>query len=222
MGAWQTDPEVQRLAQAVMAANAAPFTGQKRTQLDQATAALQHYIDANRARLGVPDGYSVRGDGQLHKTGYPWWVIPATGAGMALGGLGLGAALGGSAAGAATGAIAAPVGTVAPGVVNLATPASNAAAAAVPPAASGGLSGVIKSLTSAGNLPSLVGLGTSLLGGLGNGGGSNNAELDRIQQITEARMRRADPLHQAITSLAMSRLPTAFQRPVPDVPLPEK
>ena len=88
MGAWQTDPEVQRLAQAVMAANAAPFTGQKLTQLDQATAALQHYIDANRARLGVPDGYSVRGDGQLHKTGYPWWVIPATGAGMALGGLG--------------------------------------------------------------------------------------------------------------------------------------
>lgn len=98
-----------------------------------------------------------------------------------------------------------------------ATPAGGAAATG-----GGGIASVIKALTSTSNIPSLIGLGTSLLGGMRGGSGSQNGELDRIKQITEARMRRVDPLHQAITSLAMSRLPTNMQRPVPDVPLPEQ
>lgn len=87
----------------------------------------------------------------------------------------------------------------------------------------GGLAGMLKGLVSPQNIPQLVGLGTSLLGGLtgGGSGGGSNPDLDRMRAITEARMRRVDPLHQAITSLAMSRMPTAQQRPLPDVKLPE-
>lgn len=86
-------------------------------------------------------------------------------------------------------------------------------------AASGGLAGLLKNLTSGNNLGSLVGLGTTLAHGLSGGGGADD-ELKRIQAITEARMRRVDPLHQAITNLAMSRLPTTMQLPVPNIPLP--
>lgn len=166
--------------------------------------------------------------------------------GMNMSGLG-GAILGGAAvAGPAVigpalfgpGAAAAPVGglsadgtipfTTAPGVHAAALsgsvgPASGLGAAggsaAGGAAASGGLAGFLKNLTGGQNLTSFIGLGTSLAGGLG-GGGSSDDELKNLQAITEARMRRVDPLHQAITNLAMSRLPTNMQRPVPDIPLP--
>jgi hypothetical protein len=88
--------------------------------------------------------------------------------------------------------------------------------------ASGGLSGVLKALTGSQNLPSLIGLGTSLMGGMGGGGTNGSAEADRIKAITEARMRRADPLHQMAVNLAASRMPTNMQLPVPNVPLPER
>jgi hypothetical protein len=49
----------------------------------------------------------------------------------------------------------------------------------------------------------------------GNGGGQDDAEeLRRIQAITEAQMRRADPLHQVAVNLAFGRMPTNYRQGV--------
>jgi len=103
----------------------------------------------------------------------------------------------------------APVGSVLPPA---ATTATNAAA--------GGWRGAAnQALDNAGPLTALIG---ALAGGGGGGAqGGESDEVRRIQRITEARMRRADPLHQMMVQLAASRMPTSVQRPVPDVPLPE-
>lgn len=66
-----------------------------------------------------------------------------------------------------------------------------------------------QSLTSANGIASLASL-IPMLAAAGGGGGSKNAgsdELARIQAITEARMRRADPLHQVAVQLAYNRAP---------------
>lgn len=92
--------------------------------------------------------------------------------------------------------------------------------------ASSGLTGALKNwFTDPGNL---VGLG-SLIAALasGNGGGGSGAESEearRMQQITEQRMRRVDPLHQAVTQLAWGRLPINARQgvsPPQPRPLPE-
>ena len=46
-------------------------------------------------------------------------------------------------------------------------------------------------------------------------------ELKRIQAITENRLRRTDPLHQAVTQLAFSRLPMNSRQglSIPNLPL---
>jgi hypothetical protein len=95
----------------------------------------------------------------------------------------------------------------------------------------GGVLGKLKSLFT--NPEGLAGLGGIIgalaSGGAGGGAGSGTGgadleELKRINQITEARMRRVDPLHQAVTQLAWGRLPTnsrsGVTAPVPS-PLPE-
>jgi hypothetical protein len=54
-------------------------------------------------------------------------------------------------------------------------------------------------------------------------GQQNAEEVQRIQAITEARMRRADPLHQVAVNLAFGRMPTNYRQGVQlnNVPLPE-
>ena len=58
------------------------------------------------------------------------------------------------------------------------------------------------------------------------GGGSSDAgvtdEMRRMQGITEARMRRTDPLHEVATQLAYGRAPVASRAGIdlPRVPLP--
>jgi hypothetical protein len=90
-------------------------------------------------------------------------------------------------------------------------------------AAAGGSAASLASKLAGGltsNLGPLAGVITSLAGG----SGSDSALTDqqrRIMAITEARMRRADPLHQMVVNLAASRMPTNMQLPVPNVPLPE-
>lgn len=97
--------------------------------------------------------------------------------------------------------------------------AAGVAGTAAGMAAGAGANGLVHGLTS--NIGPLAGLITSLSGaGAGGGGGSNQDQLARLQAITEARMRRVDPLHQMVTQLAASRLPINVQRPIPDVPLP--
>lgn len=86
--------------------------------------------------------------------------------------------------------------------------------------AGGATSAITHALTN--NIAPLAGMLTSLAGSGGGGGSAaNNAQLSRLQAITEARMRRVDPLHQMVTQLAASRLPISVQRPIPNVPLPE-
>lgn len=67
--------------------------------------------------------------------------------------------------------------------------------------------------------PLLTSLATT---GSGGGGSAGSDELRRIQGITEARMRRVDPLHQVATQLAFQRAPIAAKQGIAltNVPLP--
>lgn len=149
---------------------------------------------------GAASGASAAADGTI-----PFTTAPGVSAAAASGAVGPSAGLGASA----------PLGSLTAGAGAGAGVGGGAAAAS-------GFADKLKAgLSNPSNLASLAGLVTSLAGGSGGGGnGQTNADLARAQAITEARMRRVDPLHQAITNLAMSRLPTNMQRPVPDVPLP--
>lgn len=64
-------------------------------------------------------------------------------------------------------------------------------------------------LTDPSNLAGLAGV----VGGLsGGGGGGNSPDVQKLNAITEQRMRRVDPLHQAVTQLAWGRLPTSSRQ----------
>lgn len=90
----------------------------------------------------------------------------------------------------------------------------------------GGLAGVLKHLGGAQGIASLAGLLPLLLGGgLGGGGGggtpgggqtspltSLTPDISALLNMSVNRAQRTDPLHQAVTALAMSRLPTNVQR----------
>ena len=64
----------------------------------------------------------------------------------------------------------------------------------------------------------------ALIAGLrGQGSGQESSEeMRRIQAITEAQMRRADPLHQVAVNLAFGRMPTNYRQGVnlQNIPLP--
>lgn len=77
-----------------------------------------------------------------------------------------------------------------------------------------------------GNIAGLGALIASLMGGRDQGmDPAQSAQLDqlrRIQAITEAKMRRVDPLHQAVAGLAFSRLPVSARQGITytNTPLP--
>lgn len=77
---------------------------------------------------------------------------------------------------------------------------------------------IIDQLTSGNGIAGLAGLLTTLAtrpgsGSGGSGGGiTDNAQLQRLLDMSTQRAERTDPLHQAITQLAMNRLPTNVQR----------
>lgn len=94
--------------------------------------------------------------------------------------------------------------------------------------ATGGASAIEKirkALTSGEGLASLGGLIAALAtnGGGGGNGSAGTDELRRIQAITEARMRRADPLHQVAVQLAYNRSPVSARDGISlaNVPLPK-
>lgn len=93
-----------------------------------------------------------------------------------------------------------------------------------PAVAGGSLADKVKqALTSGQGIAALAGVAPLLAGALG-GGGSNDLppELSRVLAINEARMRRADPLHEAAVQLAFQGLPTYGREGIslPRVPLP--
>ena len=75
-----------------------------------------------------------------------------------------------------------------------------------------------KALTSPSGVANLAGLVASLAAGSRSGGGSGedvmgqSPQLQELMQMGTERVKRTDPLHQAVTQLAMSRLPTNVQR----------
>lgn len=141
----------------------------------------------------------------------------ASGASGAVGGTELGGWLPSQSMGASMSAT--PMYPTVAGASGAASGGSAALGGMMPAAAKTAGQGLVGGLLN--NAPQLAGLVASLAG-RGGGNSQNSAETQRIQQITEARMRRADPLHQMAVQLAASRMPINVQRPVPDVPLPEK
>lgn len=171
--------------------------------------------------------------GELPSHAIPGWAESAMGGPAAIGSQGASAAvpLGGIAAdvlpsGSIPGGYGAPASIASQG-------ASNAVQAGTDAANAG--SGLLKNLTSAGGLAKLAGIIPALMSfahgsGGGNGGGNGlsddfikqaYADAQREHAMQEARYRRVDPLHEAVTQLAYSRMPTNMQNgPLPKVPLP--
>jgi len=120
---------------------------------------------------------------------------------------GVGTAAGVASAAGAPGATPPPLGGVKPGGTTAGATAGQS---------------LLDKLTSTEGMASLAPLIASLMnGGLGGSQPQESPEMRRMNQMTEARLRRTDPLHEAVSQLTYSRLPTAFQNgPLPRVPLP--
>lgn len=129
---------------------------------------------------------------------------------------GIGSTIGGGVAGAMSGAgaLGGGLGSLMPG-------------AATGAAASQGLgSRILESLMSPGGLATAGTIAAALAN---RGDGQNDRtrasedQARRLQAITEARMRRVDPLHEAVTQLAFGRLPVSSRQGIglPRVALPE-
>lgn len=86
--------------------------------------------------------------------------------------------------------------------------------------AGGGVGGFLKGLATPENGAALAALVAGLMSGRGNNQSVDN--INRIQNITEAQMRRADPLHQVAVNLAFGRMPTNYREGVQleNMPLP--
>jgi hypothetical protein len=126
------------------------------------------------------------------------WTIPA-GFEASMAGLPAGAALGGIGAAGASGA-------------------AGAAGRAAAGAGSGFVGGLKDIFTDPKTYAGLAGLLTTLAtrpnGGSGSGGDllAQNPQLQRLLDMSAQRAERTDPLHQAVTQLAMGRLPVNVQR----------
>lgn len=85
---------------------------------------------------------------------------------------------------------------------------------------------ILDAVTSPGGIAALTGGIASLLSGQGSGGSDATknalASAERMNAITEARMRRVDPLHEAVTQLAFGRLPVSSRNGIAmtRIPLP--
>ncbi len=154
-----------------------------------------------------------RGDWVQHLSGGKILTY-ATMAALTAGGLNAAGVLGGAGGSGAAEAVN--------GVANAALAGSEYAAplGAVAPVAAGAGSKLLDSLTSAKGVTSLAGLAAMLAtrpggnSGSANGlpGGAGNDQLTQLMEMASQRAQRTDPLHQAVTQLAMSRLPTNVQR----------
>lgn len=165
-----------------------------------------------------------------------WGNVANMGVGAFLAGPAIASALGSGAP-----AAAAPAGggtsMVAPGIPavagtggGLTAPATAALGGVAPTAAAAGGGGALKKVADIlGNPATQVALAATLplALGMGPGGGGNNnaaipAELQRYLGLSEARIRRADPLHQAAVQMAWEGLPTYGRQGITPtkVPLP--
>lgn len=168
----------------------------------------------------------------------PWLVLGtmAAGAGMAAAGVGAGGAGGAaafdapavsSAAGAANlagiagtglplGAFAPGLGAAGPGLVEGGGIGGVTGGANLAGPAATGLAGFLKDPKNYAGLAGLLATLSTRPGGNGGPGGGDplaqNPDLNALLKMSADRAQRTDPLHQSITQLAMSRLPTNMQR----------
>jgi hypothetical protein len=150
-------------------------------------------VDWNRTGYGTGTPGPEGGVGGFLTNVLPWVV----GGGMALGGL-QAAGMGGAAAGGGAGAGAGGAGAAASGL-------------------GGTLAGLFKNPQTYAGLAGLISALASRPGGGGGGGGAldpfaTNPQLQEMLGMSADRARRTDPLHQAVTQLAMNRLPINVQR----------
>ena len=199
---------------------------------------------AARAGTDIGSGYLNPQSGELQDPDRGFMRVignhPELGMLLAIGGpLAAQAALGGLGAAGATSSVipgtGIPIESGTAGLAGAGLTAPTAAgvgagAGAASAAGSGATASVVdrikKSLTDPSTYAALAPLIASLAmgGGFGSGsGGSGNDELRRIQGITEARMRRVDPLHQVATQLAYQRAPIAAKQGInlANIQLPE-
>lgn len=217
-GAWQADPQLQQLGLAWKTARAA---GASRSAGMPEAEALTRYIDANRQRLGIPQGYYVDPyTGGLVDKSTPWVKIALTGAAMAAGAYGLGAVLGGAPAVAGASGSALPAGfdsvngavvggqAAAPAVSGASGAIGAGPAAATATAGATASAGTAKSLLDrlkgivpnsprdAASLAALIPLLTSAFSGGGSGGnnpfGDNGALSNEITQGLATQRKRLE------------------------------
>lgn len=157
-------------------------------------------LERDRVWSGIDPEYDAKNFGVTERgnvvesRGVPWWVPVAT--------------LGGPLAGAFLPGMFGAGAAAAPGSAVPAATGGASAAGAAGAAGAGGIGGFLKGMVdSPGDIAGLAGVIAALAGGMRGGGGQNSAEAQRLNQITEQRMRRVDPLHQAVTQLAWGRLP---------------
>lgn len=233
-GPWQTDQTLMQLLHAAAAEQAnshsrAPNGG-------PATRAYAQYLDANRARLGIPDGYgpSLRNGGQTLDKDFSWRPL-ITGAATIAGGLALPALFGsGTVAGAAGASEAAG------GVLPATTPVPLSSVALSPPgfAGAGGLAGgggigaaagataagssvidkIIKAATSPGEIATLATLLPSLIGGGHSspfGDVNVSDELSKTLALQRGRMEQAQPVYDTLVNMAYGMSPTRSRGSAP-------
>jgi len=183
-------------------------------------------LNPKTGKLEDPDSGFMRYIGEHPYVGAAMALAP--GAAFALPGL-MGGGAAASGAGGTTTMVAPGIPAVAGTGAGVTAPLGGVTAAATGAAAGGGsmLDKLKKSLTSTEGMASLASLIPMLAMAGGGGGGDVNGqgsdELRRIQAITEARMRRADPLHQVAVQLAYGRAPVSARQGVElnNVRLPE-
>ena len=164
---------------------------------------------------------------------YPLLAAGALGTAGALGAFGGAAGAAGTGGGAGAGAGAGAAGGVSAGVGALggAGMPGGALYGAAPPSARGGLGGIFSKLgggvtdalfskQGAGALAAMIPALMAMKGGPFGGGPDPNvtrgmdltekayADAQRLNAMKEARFRRVDPLHEAVTQLAFNRMPT--------------
>lgn len=210
----------------------------------------EHYIRTHRGEFGfdLPAGYKLQPNGTFQYTANTnqdhWYSDPRIMGPIAVGAAGgLGALAGAPGAAASAGASGMPAAMTAsaPAIASQGVSASIPLGGVAAGAGAGGVGGALAkagkgllgNLTSVDGIASLAPLIASLASGGfggGNSGGPDNdflmqayGDAKRQNQMQEARYRRVDPLHEAVTQLAFNRLPISSRQGITNnrVPLPE-
>lgn len=227
-GAWQTDPELRRLEAAVNAARARDIAaGNARSPAMAETLAFKRYVEANRARLGIPDNYwpdpSNNGDSLYDPNQNSVRNTAIRGAAMAAGGYALGSVLP-AAGGAASAGISDGVTTFPSAVPAMGGTAGALSGVGPPAAATAGATGSLASRLKGAvpNTPSeaekFLAL-IPLLASMGSGSGGNNPfndpgitdEIKQSMALQRQRLQQTQPVFDTLVNMSYGTSPTRYR-----------